>query len=54
MKNKDIICDVINGYFMDVSNDVIRVKGDEAMVEDLSAKICKALKIREEDEHGRI
>ncbi|GAH68735.1 unnamed protein product [marine sediment metagenome] len=54
MKNKDIICDVINGYFMDVSNDVIKVKGDEAMIEDLSVKICKALKIEEENECGRI
>jgi len=39
--------DVISGYFMDISNDVIKVKNEEAMIRGLSNKICKALKGRE-------
>ena len=45
MNSKDIIYDVISEYLMDISNDIIKVKNDEAMIKDLSIKICKALKI---------
>ncbi len=47
MNNKDIIYGVIDDYLMDLSNSIIKAKSDEKMTEELSIKICKALKIKE-------
>ena len=47
MDIKDIVYGVIDDFFMDLSNDIIKVKNEEATMRDLSIKICKAIKQKE-------